>query len=184
MSSKDVPWLITINDKSNIAELSKRQKLYYTLNVMNVEDKSKINDKNNKSLCVIPLFKSHQIAQKHDINVWNSLMNKTYIYDAFKSQNSHCIYMKQLQHHDSLFAIHIEDDMIEYIQLDQENDNIMNLILMNNSYLYYVSNIIELNGTLTLHGVLLNPLSDLESIHDDELFRDLKMDYLENMFKL
>ena len=183
MSSKDVPWLITINDKSNIAELSKRQKLYYTLNVMNVEDKSKINDKNNKSLCVIPLFRSHQIAQKHDINVWNSLMNKTYIYDAFKSQNSHCIYMKKLQQN-SLFTIHIEDDMIEYIQLDQENDNILNLILMNNSYLYYVSDIIELNGTLTLHGILLNPLSDLESIHEQELFRELKMDYLENMFKL
>lgn len=183
MSSKDVPWLITINDKSNIAELSKRQKLYYTLNVMNVEDKSKINDKNNRSLCVIPLFKSYQTAQKHDINVWNSLMNKTYMYDAFKSQNSHCIYMKKLQQ-DSLFAIHIEDKMIEYIQLDQENDNILNLILMNNSYLYYVSNILELNGTLTLHGTLLNPLSDLESIHDQELFRELKMDYLENMFKL
>ena len=183
MSAKDVPWLITINDKSNIAELSKRQKLYYTLNVMNVEDKSKINDKTNKSLCVIPLFKSCQAAQKHNINVWNSLMNKTYMYDAFKSLNSHCIYMKKLQQ-DSLFAIHIEDEMIEYIQLDQENDNILNLILMNNSYLYYVSNILELNGTLTLHGTLLDPLSDLESIHDQELFHDLKMDYLENMFKL
>jgi hypothetical protein len=183
MSAKDIPWLITINDKSNIAELSKHQKLYYTLNVMNVEDKSQKNDKNNKSLCVIPLFKSYQVAQKHDINMWNSLVNKTYMYDAFKPNNSNCLYMKQLQQ-DSLFAIHIEDDMIEYTQLDQENDNILNLILMNNTYLYYVSDIIELSGTLSLHGTLLNPLSDLESIHDQELFRDLKLDYLENMFKI
>jgi hypothetical protein len=168
MSAKDIPWLITINDKSNIAQLSKHQKMYYTLNVMNVEDKSQKNDKNNKSLC---------------INKWNSLMNKTYMYDAFKPNNSNCLYMKQLQQ-DSLFAIHVEDDMIEYTQLNQENDNILNLILMNNSYLYYVSDMVELNGTLALHGTLLNPLSDLESIHDQELFHDLKMEYLENMFKL
>lgn len=187
MSYKDIPWLITINEKSNIAQLTKRQKLYYTLNVMNVEKRSNVSDmknnNDNKSLSIIPLFKSYQTAQRHNINKWNSIVSTNYMYDAFKPQNSHCLYMKKIQQ-ESLFAIHIDDDMIDYIQLDEDNDNILNLIMMNNSYLYYVSEIIELNGTLTLHGIFLNPLSDLETIHDQTLFHDLKMNYLENMFKL
>lgn len=183
MSAKDVPWLITINDRSNIAELSKRQKLYYTLNVIDVEHKSKINDPNNKSLCVIPLFKSHKSAKKYDVNKWNSCMSKNYIYDAFKQNSAHCLHMKK-KVDNSLFTIHIDDDMIEYIQLDQENDNILNFILMNNSYFYYVSDIIEFNDTLALHGVLLNPLSELQSLHDQELFNELIMNHLENMFDL
>lgn len=183
MSAKDVPWLIAINDRSNIAGLTKKQKLYYTLDVINVNRKSEVNDVNNEKLCVIPFFKSYEAVKQLNINEWNSCMSKNYIFDAFEQSNSHCLHMQKTQSK-SLFPIQIDDELIDYVQLNEVNDKILNFILMNNSYFYYVSDIIEINNTLSLHGVLLNPLAELQSNYDEEIFNGLIMKHLENMFRL
>lgn len=182
MGTTEIPWVITIKENCNIAELSKKQKLYYTLNVVNVSKRSSIESEQNKRICVIPLFKSNKSAKFYNINKWNSINSVCYIYDAFKESRSHCLYLKK-KIPTSLYSKTIDDDILEYIEFDN-NVDISSFVLMNNLYFYYISDITELNNVLSLNGVLLNPLADIEQYYDKKMVNNFILEYFEHMLKL
>ena len=163
------PWIITKKDP----ETSLRK--FFVLHVNSYNIDLEIKDKHNIiQTPMLLLFQSKHKAKQFNNYNWDIYASKNTIIDSLEHKPINTI---TCDIKENLPMKHIGFDAYEYVQVNEEEDNLLQLALFDNIQFFYVDSIQITNRVLTMQGIILNSSRFIETDSDPEILYNIYVEY-------
>jgi hypothetical protein len=163
------PWIITKKDPETFL------RKFFVLHVNSYNIDLEIKDKHNIiQTPMLLLFQSKHKAKQFNRYNFDIYASKNTIIDSLEQKLINtitCDINKELP------KDHIGFNAYEYVQVNEEEDNLLQLALFDNIQFFYVDTIQIVNRVLSMQGIILNSASFIESDSDPEILNNIYVEY-------
>ena len=164
------PWIITKIDPNT----SLRKFFILHVNSYNID--LEIKDKHNIiQTPLLLLFQSKHKAKSFNRYNWDTYANKNTIIDSLEHRPINTI---KCDIKDDFLTHKNETEHFEYVQVNEEEENLLKLALFDNIDFFYVDSFDITNRVLTMQGIILNSSKLIETDSDPEILYNIHVEYL------